>query len=91
MKNLLKNNLIKNYMILVVFFSLLEISFRLISGISLNNIALLRIFIGVNFVSVLLSFILSWFNKLISKILVTLSEYMHQLILKVNLELLKTI
>ena len=69
MKNLLKNNLIKNYMILVVFFSLLEISFRLISGISLNNIALLRIFIGVNFVSILLSFILSWFNKLISKIL----------------------
>ena len=80
MKNLLKNNLIKNYMILVVFFSLLEISFRLISGISLNNIALLRIFIGVNFVSILLSFILSWFNKLISKILIlvisfVLSEY----------------
>ena len=56
MKNLLKNNLIKNYMILVVFFSLLEISFRLISGISLNNIALLRIFIGVNFVSVLVRY-----------------------------------
>lgn len=75
MKNLLKNNLIKNYMILVVFFSLLEISFRLISGISLNNIALLRIFIGVNFVSILLSFILSWFNKLISKILVLLVSF----------------
>lgn len=75
MKNLLKNNLIKNYMILVVFFSLLEISFRLISGISLNNIALLRIFIGVNFVSILLSFILSWFNKLISKILVFLVSF----------------
>ena len=75
MKNLLKNNLIKNYMILVVFFSLLEISFRLISGISINNIALLRIFIGVNFVSVLLSFILSWFNKLISKILVLLVSF----------------
>ena len=75
MKNLLKNNLIKNYMILVVFFLLLEISFRLISGISLNNIALLRIFIGVNFVSILLSFILSWFNKLISKILVLLVSF----------------
>ena len=75
MKNLLKNNLIKNYMILVVFFSLLEISFRLISGISLNNIALLRIFVGVNFVSILLSFILSWFNKLISKILVLLVSF----------------
>lgn len=75
MKNLLKNNLIKNYMILVVFFSLLEISFRLISGISLNNIALLRIFIGVNFVSILLSFILSWFNKLISKILILVISF----------------
>ena len=75
MKNLLKNNLIKNYMILVVFFSLLEISFRLISGISLNNIALLRIFIGVNFVSILLSFILSWFNKLISKILILVVSF----------------
>ena len=75
MKNLLKNNLIKNYMILLVFFSLLEISFRLISGISLNNIALLRIFIGVNFVSILLSFILSWFNKLISKILILVISF----------------
>lgn len=75
MKNLLKNNLIKNYMILLVFFSFLEISFRLISGISLNNIALLRIFIGVNFVSILLSFILSWFNKLISKILILVISF----------------
>ena len=75
MKNLLKNNLIKNYMILLVFFSLIEISFRLISGISLNNIALLRIFIGVNFVSILLSFILSWFNKLISKILILVISF----------------
>ena len=75
MKNLLKNNLIINYMIVLVFFSLIEISFRLISGISLNNIALLRIFIGVNFVSILLSFILSWFNKLISKILILVISF----------------
>ena len=55
MKNLLKNSLIKNYFILVVFLSLLEVTFRLISGLSLKNIALLRIFIGINFVSILLT------------------------------------
>ncbi len=70
MKNLLKNNLIKNYIILLVFFSILEVSFRLISNLSLNNIALLRIFIGINFISALLSFILSWFNKTVSKVLI---------------------
>ncbi len=72
MKNLLKNSLIKNYFILVVFLSLLEVTFRLISGLSLNNIALLRIFIGINFVSILLSFVLSWLNKRVSKILVVI-------------------
>ncbi len=75
MKNLLKNNLIKNYVILLIFFSLLEVAFRLISGISLNNIAILRIFIGVNFVSILLSFILSWFNKIISKVLLLVATF----------------
>ena len=75
MKNLLKNSLIKNYFILVIFLSLLEVTFRLISGLSLNNIALLRIFIGINFVSILLSFILSWLNKVISKIIVLILSF----------------
>ena len=75
MKNLLKNNLIKNYFILLIFLCLLEISFRLISGISLKNIALLRIFIGLNFISILLSFILSWFNKTVNKILIIVMSF----------------
>lgn len=75
MKNLLKNNLIKNYIILLIFFMLLEISFRLISGITLKNIALLRIFIGINFVSILLSYILSWFNKNVSKVLIIVFSF----------------
>lgn len=70
MKRLLKNNLIKNYLILLIFFMILEVSFRLISGISLKNYALLRIFLGINFISILLSFILSWFNKIVSKIII---------------------
>ena len=75
MKNLLKNNLIKNYIVLLIFFMLLEISFRLISGITLKNIALLRIFIGINFVSILLSYILSWFNKKVSKALIIILSF----------------
>lgn len=75
MKNLLKNSLIKNYFIFVIFLSLLEVTFRLISGLSLNNIALLRIFIGINFVSILLSFILSWLNKIVSKIIVYILSF----------------
>ena len=75
MKNLLKNNLIKNYFILLLFLCLLEISFRLISGISLKNIAVLRIFIGLNFISILLSFILSWFNKTVNKILIIVMSF----------------
>lgn len=48
MKNLLKNNLIKNYLILLMFFTILEITFRLISGLNVFSYALLRIFIGLN-------------------------------------------
>jgi hypothetical protein len=63
-----KNNLFKNYAILLVFLMLLEIVFRAISNISILNIALLRIFLGLNFISLIISFILSWFSKKIQKI-----------------------
>ena len=75
MKNLLKNNLIKNYLILLMFFTILEITFRLISGLNVFSYALLRIFIGLNFISLLISFILSWFNKHISKALTLLIAF----------------
>lgn len=70
MKNLLKNNLIKNYIVLLFFLTILEITFRLISDLQVFNISFLRIFLGINFLSVLLSFIFSWFNKFVSKVLV---------------------
>lgn len=63
MKKLLNNKLIKNYLIILIFTNLLEISFRLISQSKVFDVSLLRIFIGLNFVSLLISFILSWTNK----------------------------
>ena len=63
MKKLLNNKLIKNYLIILIFTNLLEISFRLISQSKVFDVSLLRIFIGLNFVSLLVSFILSWTNK----------------------------
>ena len=79
MKNLLKNNLIKNYFLLTIFLMLTEILFRIVSNIPLKSLALLRIFIGVNFISILLSFILSWFNKKINKIILLILSFLINL------------
>ena len=56
MKKLLNNNLIKNYFILLVFMTVLEILFRVISNIPVFNIAFLRIFIGLNFIALITFF-----------------------------------
>ena len=63
MKKLLNNNLIKNYIILIVFMTILEIAFRAISNIPIFNLALLRVFIGLNFIALITSFILSWMDR----------------------------
>lgn len=79
MKNLLKNNLIKNYFLLTIFLMLTEILFRIVSNIPIKSLALLRIFIGVNFISILLSFILSWFNKKINNIILLILSFLINL------------
>lgn len=79
MKNLLKNNLIKNYLLLTIFLMLTEILFRIVSNIPIKSLALLRIFIGVNFISILLSFIFSWFNKKINKIIMLILSFLINL------------
>ena len=79
MKNLLKNNLIKNYFLLTIFLMLTEILFRIVSNIPIKSLALLRIFIGINFISILLSFILSWFNKKINKIILLILSFLINL------------
>ena len=66
----MKNKLIKNYLILLIFFNLLEITFRLISNINILDISYIRIFIGLNIISLLISFLLSWLNKKLQKIII---------------------
>lgn len=70
MKKLLNNNLIKNFLIILVFTFLLEITFRIICGAQVIDVSLIRIFLGLIFVSLIISFILSWTNKTCSKVLI---------------------
>ena len=70
MKKLLNNNLIKNFLILLVFTNILEITFRMINNSLVFDWSYLRIFLGLAFGSLLISFILSWTNKTCSKVLV---------------------
>ena len=70
MKKLLNNNLIKNYIILLIFMTILEIVFRAISNIPILNLAMLRVFVGLNIIALIISFIISWMNKKYSKIFV---------------------
>lgn len=69
MRNLLKNSFLKNYIITLVFLSGLEIFFRFISGLPFNDWAILRIFLGLNIISAILSYIISIFPKKSHKII----------------------
>ena len=75
MKKLLNNNLIKNFLIILVFTFLLEITFRLISGSQVFDVSLIRIILGLSFISLILSFILSWTNKTCSKVIIILVSF----------------
>ncbi len=75
MKKLLNNNLIKNFLLILLFTNFLEITFRLICGTSVFEVAYLRIFLGLVFISLIISFILSWSNKTCSKVLIILFSF----------------
>ena len=74
MKKLLNNNLIKNFLIILIFTFLLEITFRLISGTQVFDVSIIRIILGLSFISLILSFILSWTNKTCSKVIIIFSS-----------------
>lgn len=75
MKNLLKNNFFKNFFLLIITTFCIEIFFRLLSGIKVLDISLLRIFIGLNFISIFLSFLLSWLSPKASKVGIILLSF----------------
>lgn len=72
MKRLLNNNLIKNFLVVFTFALLLEITFRLISNTIVFDVSLIRIILGLCFISLIISFILSWTNKTCSKVIITI-------------------
>ncbi len=64
MKESLKNNYIKNYLLFVINLFAIEIIFKLVSGENLFVWSTLRIFIGVNIISFILTGIISFMNHL---------------------------
>ena len=79
MKKLLNNNLIKNSLIILVFTFLLEITFRIICGSQVFDVSLIRIFLGLAFLALVISFILSWTNKTCSKVLIIITAFVFSI------------
>lgn len=63
-----QNMFFKNYFILILSFVIEELIFRLIEGLSIFSYSGLRIFIGLNIIALLFSFILEFLPKLVAKI-----------------------
>lgn len=68
MKKIFSNKWFKNYIILVVFLYIIEIMFKVLGGIPVFDWSLLRIFVGVNILAVLFSFILRFCHKTVGMI-----------------------
>ncbi len=70
-KKLLKlwqSKFFKNYFILIMAFSYLEIVFRLISKLVIFESSLIRIFLGINIIALIFSFILVFLPKMVAKV-----------------------
>lgn len=62
-KRFFKSNMFHTYAFLLINFTLVEVIFRTISSMNLLSWAFLRVFIGLNILSILCSLILSYFSK----------------------------
>lgn len=67
-KKLWQNKIFQNYFILIVCFTLLELIFKIADKGSILDIANLRVFIGLNFLALLLGYLISFCNRLLTKI-----------------------
>ena len=63
------NNVFKNYFLLTLSLFIGEIVFRIVLKLPVLDWALLRIFVGINIISLLLSAIFSFFGRIISNVL----------------------
>ena len=72
---LFSNKIFKNYFILTSVLFLIEIIFRLVMKINLVDWSLLRIFLGCNIISIIMSLILSFTGKIASNILLFIFSF----------------
>ncbi len=71
-KKLWLSRIIQNYILLFLCFLFLELLFHLIDGIPILNIASLRVFIGLQILSLFIGYILALFPRIINKIILIL-------------------
>lgn len=69
MKKLMRNKYLIDFLILFIPLLLIEIVFRVISGYSLGDMSLIRIGLGVAIISTLVTFITSFCNNLVTRII----------------------
>ena len=65
------NNVFKNYFFLMLTLVIEEVIFRLILHMPLLEMHMLRIFLGINIISLICSLLFSFFGRIISKVLIS--------------------
>ncbi len=68
MKKLNNSKVLKNFLIIFIFTLMIEFIFRYASNIEIFDYSLIRVILGYSIISLVISFLLSWFNKTIQKI-----------------------
>lgn len=71
-----KRNLMKNYFVLWIFIFALEATFRLISGMNIWDITMLRILLSSSMIALVLSYVFSWVGKRVSKYFAIASAFL---------------
>ena len=68
-RKLWASRVFSNYFLLLICFLLLEVIFHLVDGISIFNVASLRVLLGLNILALLFGYIFSFLPRLLTKIL----------------------
>ena len=71
-RRLWSNRLFQNYFLFLLVFLLLEVLFRIIDGMPVFSMASIRIFLGLNIISLFLGYILSFLPRIVNKIIMLL-------------------
>ena len=76
MKKLKNSKMLKNFLIMLLYTLSIEVIFRLASKIDIFDTSLIRVILGYSIISLVISFILSWFNKTISNVIMLVLAFL---------------